>query len=232
MYFFNLCIHIIWSCGWTKMPPWSWHKGHRFCMKHCVCYVHWIWGGHVDIHWTCLPDWIEMGQVLQRLKCLHFWRRWCWEPPSTTSFVDRQWSTRLEISCAKPAKRKLFGRTTAPTNVGMQTDAAQTKWIVSLLELSWTQIDRWWRAEMRKCLSVVSSYAGRKHTKHEEPLKEGVLSNKSCRLQSCSKPVCLRSDLLKHVSQWIQTAQWWKSTRVTWGSSWNRGLWLGWKRQA
>lgn len=69
-------------------------------------------------------------------------------------------------------------------------------------------------------------------SKHEDPLKEGVLSNKLCRLQSCSRPVCLRSDLSKHVSQWIQTAQWWKSTRVTWGSSWNRGPWLGWKRQA
>ena len=49
---------------------------------------------------------------------------------------------------------------------------------------------------MRKCLSAVSSYAGRKHAKHEEPLKEEVSSNKLCRLQSCSKPVCFRSDAI------------------------------------
>lgn len=49
-------IHIIWSCGWTKMPPWSWHKGHRFCMKHCGCYIEYGVGMLTLIELACLIE--------------------------------------------------------------------------------------------------------------------------------------------------------------------------------
>ncbi len=59
--------------------------GAPFCMKP-LRLLHWIWGGHDSVDWTCPPDWIEMGQVLQRLKFLHLYRRWCWEPPFNDQF--------------------------------------------------------------------------------------------------------------------------------------------------
>lgn len=147
-------------------------------------------------HWLNLPAWLnrdgpgtpevknvyisgdgDAGNPLQR-------------PVSWTA----KWSTRLEISCAKPAKRKLLGERLHRRMLSCRQTPPKLSELFHCLNSDRSMVAR--RNEKMLVRGFLVCWV-KTQSKHEDPLKEGVLSNELCRLQSCSKPVCLRSDLWK-----------------------------------